>query len=216
MLNGIDTSPFLFNKRIRVATSIAGSKELSYQPYQTDLLHDDSVTLGNSLPKITTAGNEEVREYVFSRTNGSLTSRDSDPSGIPVFIESMTCQSETRASLWDTSSFMKRILHNTRSSTLGSTPTDVENIRQARYYRDQGIKAFVFLNDETQIKQLSLEGFDYLRPDDLFVWMVKEGYITLQKAVWNFRKRKEHNSCWTTPGKSFREIWRGYSSSWQH
>jgi len=200
-VNPIDIFGFLELQNINVWIPIEAKNEVGYQVYQPNFFSgvyndNNSTACGEYL--VDKAG------YVLSRSNGSLTPINLQPNGFKVtLVNSSALCSETftgQKFLWDNSSIMQKLLKNRRSLA------DSANITLARCFRKEGKNAFVFVNDQNQIKQLKFEGIEYLRPDKLFGWMCRDGYIDPRKGGWNFKKRREHNNRWTGPIINFKDI----------
>lgn len=195
--NHIDVFGFLDKQKINVCIPAEAITELGFQVYKPNLFSgvysntDNSVTLGNGFSN---------SDYVFSRVNGSLTPVNLQPIGFDVIVvESSSLYSFTfggQLSLWDTTFMMQKLLKNKRSVV------DHANIILARCLQTERKNVFVFVNDQKQIDQLKYEGIKYLRPDKLFAWMCRDGYINPRKGAWNFRKRRDHNNRWTNPKTS--------------
>ncbi len=199
--NPVDVFGFLEQQQITVCAPAEAKNELGYQVYKPNLLSGvysdaDSLTTSEGKGFLNT-------NYVFSRINGSLTPANLQPNGLGVIlIESNFLYSSTfggQLSFWDTTPIMQKLLRNKRS------PVDRANIVLARYFQNEGKKIFVFVNDQKQIEQLKCEGIKYLRPDKLFAWMCKTGYVDPRKGAWNFKKRRDHNNSWTKPSANFKD-----------
>lgn len=188
--NPIDVLGFLKQQEITANIPLEAENELGYQAYKPNLF--SGIHYGNnSTIESRTLG----IEYTFSKTNASLTPIDLQPNGLGVnVVKSKTLYSQTfrgQLFLWDTTSTMKKLSKNKRSLV------DSANIILARCFQKEGKNFFVFVNDQKQINQLKYEGIRYLRPDKLFTWMYKDGYIDPRKKAWNFKKRRIHNNRWT-------------------
>ncbi len=196
----IDIFGFLMQQQITVYAPSEAKKELGFQAYQPNLF---SGVYGNTDSPTTLEKGIQDTDYVFSRTNGSLTSANLQPNGLNVYlVESRARYSSTfrgQLSLWDATPMMQKLLRNRRS------PVDPANILLARCFQNEGRNIFVFVNDQKQIDQLKYEGIKYLRLDKFFAWMCKTDYIDPRKVGWNFRKRQAHNNEWTKPSTNFKD-----------
>lgn len=197
--NPIDVLGFLKKQQITVYIPVEAKNELGCQIYKPNLFSG----VNSDVNSLTTLENSLNTNYVLSRTNGSLTPANLQPDGFNVtVIESNSLYSSTfggQLSIWDTTPMMQKLLKNKRSLV------DHANIILARCLQKEGKNVFVFVNDQEQIEQLKFEGIKYLRPDKLFAWMCKDGYINPIKGSWNFRKRRAHNNRWTEPNSIFRD-----------
>jgi hypothetical protein len=196
--NPIDVFGFLEQKQITIYAPTVAKNELGYQVYKPNIFSgyndtDSSTTLEN---------NSLNTNYVFSRVNGSLTPANLQPYGFGVIlVESSAFYSTTfdkQLSIWDATTVMQKFARSKRS------PVDYANIILARCFQKEKKNVFVFTNDYKQIEQVKIEGIKYLRPDKLFAWMCKDGYIDPRKGGWNFRKRQNHNNRWTNPNFVFK------------
>lgn len=200
--NPIDVFGFLEKQQITICAPNEAKNELGYQVYNPNLFSGIySDTNSDRSTTIEEKGSSSTN-YIFSRTNGSLTPANLQTNGLSVtLIESQSFYSTTftkQLSLWDATPTMQSLLKNKRSLV------DHANIILARCLQNQGKNVFVFVNDQKQIEQLKFEGIKYLRPDRLFVWMCKTGYIDPRKGAWNFKKRREHNNRWAEPNTNFK------------
>ncbi|OGZ78397.1 MAG: hypothetical protein A2528_03325 [Candidatus Staskawiczbacteria bacterium RIFOXYD2_FULL_37_9] len=171
--SNVDVYKFLSTQNIETVATVDSACELSYQPYKLNLF-------GTSL----TASDFNSKEsYVLSSANGSLTVANLDSAGFPVdIIPDLKYEKFTTASLWDSSPYSKKL-----------TDTDKSNIYLGRYFKKIGQKFFIFSNDKNQIRQAILEGFDYLKPGDLFLWMAEEKVFDGRKLFWIFKKMQKYN-----------------------
>lgn len=191
----VDIYSFLDSKNIEIVTTQYSAKELVYQAYSPDLFsgHYDDVS--------TTASVNDEQNYVLSSTNGSLTHDDFDNDGYLLKVISVTTEEKTsQLSLWNSSATFQKLKRNKRSFA------DISNIYLARYLSETGENFFILLNDKNQIAQFKIEGYKYLRPSDILIWMERDNYIKNQKAVWCYEKIREHDSRWTKKDLSFRNL----------
>lgn len=138
-----------------------------------------------------TAGEQEV-QFVMSKINATITLKDIEPSGYPVYMESSLIQI---SSLWDASPFMI----NSKNFI------DKQIIHTARNKEKNHKKVFILTEDQGIIKQIkSLELIKYLRSVDVLKWMVKDKFISQQKGVAVFNKWKTYN--WIHGIESFKDI----------
>jgi hypothetical protein len=189
--SGINIYKFFESKDIQIITTPASARELSYQAYHQTLFG------GRYNESLTASGLNSQQEFVLSSTNGSLTFKNLDQ-GYPIEIVDKGISHQ--GLLWDSSVMMKKMLRNRRSDA------DPSNIYLGRSLQQKKKSFFIFLNDQTQIKQVELEGFKYLRPDKLIRWMVRDGFISWQKALGDFKKKKKENGSWYPPNKTFKEL----------
>jgi len=198
--NPIDVFEFLDQQQITVYVPAEAKTELGFQTYKPSLFSGVYSDASSS----TASGGKGFsnNEYVFSHTNGSLTPANLQPEGFDVtLVESNALYSSTfggQLSIWDTTPTMQKLLRNRRSLV------DPANVIIARCLQRRGENVFVFVNDQKQIEQLKYEDIKYLRPDKLFAWMCKTGYIDPRKGAWNFKKRRDHNKRWTEPDIDFK------------
>ena len=192
-LSNIDVYKFLSSNEIKIIATSDSAQELSYQAYNQTLFG------GNYNSTVTMSRLNSNQDYVLSSTNGSLTLKNLD-TGYKVESVVNVNLTSTPRTLWDTSLTMNKFRKSKRSFA------DASNIYLGRILQNKGKNFFIFTNDQNQIKQTKIEGFKYLRPDQLFSWMCKENFIDPRKGGWNFKKRKEHNKQWTEQGKKFKDI----------
>jgi hypothetical protein len=186
----IDVYQFLNSKNIQISTTASAAAELCYQTCKPNLF-------GTS---ITSSELSCKQNFVLSSANGSLTSPDLDR-GLPAKVEEpMSCPKEQQRPLWDSMSSFRRMERNKRGRA------DVSNIYHCRRLFGMKERFFLFTNDKDQIKQSVIEGFRTMRPQSLLVWMVKEKYITRQKAVWAYEKTTKRDPRWTITGLKFRNL----------
>ena len=198
--NPINVFGFFKKQQITICAPAEAKNELGYQVYKLNLF---SGVYSNADSSTTIEKGNLNTDYVLSQTNGSLTPINLQPNGFNItLIESNVIYSSTfggQLSLWDTTSIMQKLARNKRSSV------DYTNIILARYLQKEEKNVFIFVNDQNQIEQLKYEGIKYLRPDKLFTWMCKDGFIDPRKGAWNFKKRRDHNKRWTKPIANFKD-----------
>lgn len=188
---------FLRNKNIQATLTSDSVGELGYQAYSQNLFSGYSETA--------TIFNKE-RDFVLSIVNGSLTRESRDLYGYHVgsIINTHECiGNKYQLPLWDSSTAFQRMKKNKRSGA------DISNIHLARYFTNQRNNFFFFINDNDQITQAQIEGFKYMRPSSLLVWLIEEGYIRKQKAVWVYEKVKKHDPRWVKQNTAFRDVFYG-------
>ncbi|HUC88664.1 MAG TPA: hypothetical protein VMR49_01385 [Candidatus Paceibacterota bacterium] len=191
-LSNIDVYKFLSDNKIKAVATSDSAQELSYQAYNPTLFG------GQYASTVTASELNSKQSYILSSSNGSLTFPSLD-TGYNIDILNPFIYSIPRT-LWDTSIVMEKLKRATRSQA------DVSNIYLCRILKEMNLNFFIFTNDQNQIKQIKIEGFKYLRPDQLFSWMCRENFIDPRKGGWNFKKRKEHNKQWTKPDVKFKDI----------
>lgn len=148
---------------------------------------------------------DDGQSYVFSQTNGSLTRKELDYSGCSVEIVAVSKESQTtQSSLWDIATPISRIIRKVERKKRGNG--DKSNIYLARNLKQQKKNFFLLANDQDQIEQFEIEGYKYLRPTDLLVWMVLDEYVKKQKAVCTYEKIVEKDPRWTKKDTHFKNL----------
>ncbi len=194
--SNINVFSFLSSQNVSIKTTSSSARELSFQSYVQNLFVND---LSNTASEL-----NSKESFVLSSINGSLTFEKLSPLGFPAQVipdkELGSLIKSNQFPLWDSSPFFLRMKRNRRSQA------DIEHFYLGRYLQKNKQPFFVFTNDDDQIRQAQLEGFKFMRPPDLLVWMVKDTFVTRQKAVWAYEKAKKHNARWAKAGLRFRDI----------
>jgi hypothetical protein len=191
-LPDIDVYKFFSDNLITIMTTSDSARELSYQAYNQTLFG------GQYINTVTSSDQNSKQNCVLSSSNGSLTYANLDTGYNVDVLDPFAFH--VSQSLWDTSRVMEKLKRSKRGWA------DVSNIYLGRVLNGIGRDFFIFTNDQNQIKQIKIEGFKYLRPDQLFSWMCEERFIDPRKGGWNFRKRKIHNQQWVERYKKFKDI----------
>ena len=178
----LDVYSFFDSKNIGVQLTSSTAKELGYQSYNPSLLSGSS----------TSALSNDKENYVLSSLNGSLTFQTLDSQGYPVnIVDSSTISPSFQQSLWNMSPAFQRMKRKVLEK--GKGKADLEIIFLAESFAKEAKSFFIFTNDNDLVQHSKLEGFLYLRPIGLLLWMVADKYISRQKAVWVFEKMKKHD-----------------------
>lgn len=189
---------------IKVVTTQESARELTCQPYKQDLFGGQY----NNNSSVTASDLNNNHNYVLSRTNLSLTTKSLDLYGYPVEIVSISKEFQTsNTSLWNDTIPFNRIDRKIEIKNRGYA--DKSNLKFARNLQLKKENFFLCINDNDQIKQSrDFEGFKYLRPTHFLVWMVFDGYIKRQKAVWAYEKMRKKDPRWVKRGENFKDIFK--------
>ncbi len=195
----IDVYYFLEKKDVSFVATIESAKELTYHTKEPNLF-----SINNN--SITSAALNNGQEYVLS--DGSLIKKELNPDGYPVTIIANTEETKTfQTPLWNGSFSYRRIIRKIEKNKRGYA--DKSNLELAHNLQEKKENFFLLINDNDQIKQAeNFEGFKYLRPLGVLVWMVKDNYITRQKAVWAYEKMKKEDPGGAIKGVNFKDIYK--------
>lgn len=194
---------FFNSKNISLEVSKESGYEITHQEWGMNLFG-----ISNS----TASGLQDDKNYVISRTNGSLTYKELEPYGKDVHVTSSIINEKTTADmnknfqplLWESSNFYQRM---ERKAIRKNKWADSSNIKLARNLRENREIFFLYVSDHDQINQCNLEGFDYLEPHLLLLWMEREKFVKPQKNAWIFKKWGEDYRCQSwTKNSSFSQI----------
>jgi len=185
---------FLSDKDIQVITTSNSASELTKQIYNPNLF-------GCDLENTITFSGANPKELVISEINFVPTTYPVGDFDIKVWKVQLEKKPYYQQVLWDSTPSFQRLLRNKKSKA------DISNIFLARDLSHQGKKFFIFTNDNDQIKQYQIEGFSYMRPIGMLLWMLEDGYInSRQKLVWVYEKMKKHNVRWVPKNTSFKNL----------
>ncbi len=197
----IDIQGFWKKNDIKSAITPESREELFFQAYNQNLF---GVSRDEKNNLSTTSCLDDKKECVWSRANGSLTYKELDYDGYETVV--MSYNEETKTSLWNALPSFKKMVRKIERKKRGYA--DVSNVYLSRDLRQKEENFFLFTNDKEQINQANFEGYKYLRPVYLLVWMVADSYIKRQKAIWAYEKMKNHNLQWVEKGVNFKDIYK--------
>ena len=167
---------FLSDKDIQVITTSNSASELTKQIYTPNLF-------GCDLENTITFSGANPKKLVISEINFVPTTYPVGDFDIKVWNVQLEKKPCYQPLLWDSTPSFRRLLRNKKSKA------DISNIFLARDLSHQRKKFFIFTNDNDQIKQCQIEGFSYMRPIIMLLWMLEDGYINSKQKLDGFMKR---------------------------